>query len=51
MVEAWWVRPTLKQGSIIYYVITDAQLMAASGNVQVDKPILDVQITSLYGWN
>ena len=53
VVEPEWtrVRPTLKQMSIIDYVITDAQLMAASGNVQVDTLILDVQITFLYGWN
>ena len=38
VVEPEWtrVRPTLKQMSIIDYVITDAQLMAASGMVQVD---------------
>ena len=29
------VRPSLKQKSIIHYVITDAQLMAVSGNVHV----------------
>ena len=39
VVEPEWtrVRPTLKQMSIIDYVITDAQLMAASGKVQVDN--------------
>ena len=39
VVEPEWtrVRPTLKQMSIIDYVITDAQLMAASGNVQVEN--------------
>ena len=38
VVEPEWtrVRPSLKQKSIIYYVITDAQLMAESGNVHVD---------------
>ena len=42
MVENLWssqsgqVRPSLKQKSIIDYVITDAQLMAVSGNVHVD---------------
>ena len=39
VVEPEWTRarPTLKQMSIIDYVITDGQLMAASGNVQVDN--------------
>ena len=38
VVEPEWtrVRPSLKQKSIIDYVITDAQLMAVSGNVHVD---------------
>ena len=38
MVEPEWtrVRSSLKQKSIIDYVITDAQLMAVSGNVLVD---------------
>ena len=38
MVKPEWtrVRPSLKQKSIIDYVITDAQLMAVSGNVHVD---------------
>ena len=38
VVEPEWTRvwPTLKQMSIIDYVITDAQLMASSGNVQLD---------------
>ena len=39
VLEPEWtrVRPTIKQMSIIDYVLTDAQLMAASGNVQVDN--------------
>ena len=39
VVEPEWtrVRPTLIQMSTIDYVITDAQLMAASGNIQVDN--------------
>ena len=39
VVEPEWTRarPTLKQMSIIDYVVTDAQLMAASGKVQVDN--------------
>ena len=39
VLEPEWtrVRPTLKQMSIIDYVITDAQLMEASGNVQVNN--------------
>ena len=38
MVEPEWtrVRPSLKQKSIIDYVITDTQLMAVSGDVHVD---------------
>ena len=38
VVEPEWtiVRPSLKQKSIIDYVITDAQLMAVSGDVHVD---------------
>ena len=38
MVKPEWmrVRPSLKQKSVIDYVITDAQLMAVSGNVHVD---------------
>ena len=38
MVEPEWtrVRSSLKQKSIIDYVITDAQLKAVSGNVLVD---------------
>ena len=38
VVEPEWtrVRPSLQQKSIIDYVITDAQLMAVSGNVHVD---------------
>ena len=35
------LRPTLKQMSKIHYVITDAQLMAASGKVQVDNGCSD----------
>ena len=31
------VRPSLKQKSIIDYVVTDAQLMRASGYVHVDS--------------
>ena len=30
------IRPSLKQKSIIDYIITDAQLLEASGNVHVD---------------
>ena len=39
MVEPEWtrVRPSLKQKSIIDYIITDPQLMAVSGNVHVDN--------------
>ena len=38
VVEPEWtrVRPSLKQKSTVDYVITDAQLMAVSGNVHVD---------------
>ena len=35
-------RPSLKQKSIIDYIITDPQLMAVSGNVYVDN---DAQTT------
>ena len=28
---------SLKQNSIIYYIITDAQLLEVSGNVHVDR--------------
>ena len=31
------VRPSLKQKSIIDYIITDAQLLEVSGNVHVDR--------------
>ena len=31
------VRPSLKQKSIIDYIITDAQLLEVSGNVHVDQ--------------
>ena len=39
MLEPEWtrVRPSLKQKSIIDYIITDPQLMAVSGNVHVDN--------------
>ena len=39
MLEPEWttVRPSLKQKSIIEYIITDPQLMAVSGNVHVDN--------------
>ena len=39
MLEPEWtrVRPSLKQKSIIDYIITDPQLMAVSGNVRVDN--------------
>ena len=39
MLEPEWtrVRPSLKQTSIIDYIITDPQLMAVSGNVHVDN--------------
>ena len=38
MTEPEWtrIRPSLKQKSIIDYIITDAQLLEASGNVHVD---------------
>ena len=34
--EWTWARPSLKQKSIIDYIITDAQLLEVSGNVHVD---------------
>ena len=39
MLEPEWtrVRPSLKQKSIIDYIITDPHLMAVSGNVHVDN--------------
>ena len=39
MLEPEWtrVRPSLRQKSIIDYIITDPQLMAVSGNVHVDN--------------
>ena len=39
ILEPEWtrVRPSLKQKSILDYIITDSQLMAVSGNVQVDN--------------
>ena len=39
MSEPEWtrIRPNLKQKSIIYYIITDAQLLEVSGNVHVDR--------------
>ena len=56
MVKPEWrrLRPSLKQKSIIhvdYEVITDAQLMAVSGNLHVDIHMEDVQTTFWYGWN
>ena len=38
MSEPEWtrIRPSLKQKSIIDYIITDAQLLEVSGNVHVD---------------
>ena len=49
MVEPEWtrVRPSLKQKSIIDYGITDAQLMAVSGNVHVDTT--DIGCSSIGG--
>ena len=37
MVENLWSSPSLKQKSIIDYIIMDSQLMAVSGNVHVDN--------------
>ena len=34
--ESTRIRPSLKQKSIIDYIITDAQLLEVSGNVHVD---------------
>ena len=39
------IKPSLKQKSIIDYVITDAQLLEVSGNVHVDGTDMDPQIT------
>ena len=44
MLEPEWtrVRPSLKQKSIIDYIITDPQLMAVSGNLHVDNTDIHV---------
>ena len=39
------VRPNLKQKSVIEYIITDAQLLEVSGNVQVVSATASVRGT------
>ncbi len=52
-VEPQWTRarPSLKQKSIIGYIVTDSNLLQVSGSVQVDT--VDVGKSDLfwYGWN